>query len=141
MLNHITLMGRLARDPELRHTQSGTPVATFRMAVDRDFKDKNTGERATDWIDVVAWRGTGEFVSRYLAKGHLTVVEGRLQMRDWTDKEGNRRTTAEVVAENVYFCDSRRDGDGRSERPAQNSATPAPGEFAELDCSDDDMPF
>ena len=112
MLNHIVIMGRLARDPELRHTQSGTPVATFRMAVDRDFKDKNTGERATDWIDVVAWRGTGEFVSRYLAKGRLAVVEGRLQMREWTDKEGNRRTTAEVVADNVYFADSRRDGDG-----------------------------
>ena len=86
MLNHIVIMGRLARDPELRHTQSGTPVATFRLAVDRDFKDKNTGERATDWIDVVAWRGTGEFVSRYFAKGRMAVVEGRLQMRDWTDK-------------------------------------------------------
>ena len=81
MLNHIVIMGRLARDPELRHTQSGTPVATFRLAVDRDFKDKNTGERATDWIDVVAWRGTGEFVSRYFAKGRMAVVEGRLQMR------------------------------------------------------------
>ena len=112
MLNHIVIMGRLARDPELRHTQSGTPVATFRMAVDRDFKDKNTGERATDWIDVVAWRGTGEFVSRYLSKGRLAVVEGRLQMRDWTDKDGNRRTSAEVVADNVYFGDSKRDGDG-----------------------------
>ena len=110
MLNHIALMGRLARDPELRHTQSGTPVATFRLAVDRDFKDKNTGERATDWIDVVAWRGTGEFVSRYFAKGRMAVVEGRLQMRDWTDKDGNRRTSAEVVADNVYFADSRRDG-------------------------------
>ena len=104
MLNHIVIMGRLARDPELRHTQSGTPVATFRLAVDRDFKDKNTGERATDWIDVVAWRGTGEFVSRYFAKGRMAVVEGRLQMRDWTDKDGNRRTSAEVVADNVYFA-------------------------------------
>ena len=114
MLNHIVIMGRLARDPELRHTQTGTPVATFRLAVDRDFKDKNTGERATDWIDVVAWRGTGEFVSRYFAKGRMAVVEGRLQMRDWTDKDGNRRTSAEVVADNVYFADSRRDGDGGS---------------------------
>ena len=113
MLNHIVIMGRLARDPELRHTQSGTPVATFRLAVDRDFKDKNTGERATDWIDVVAWRGTGEFVSRYFSKGRMAVVEGRLQMRDWTDKDGNRRTSAEVVADNIYFGDSRRDGDER----------------------------
>ena len=112
MLNHIVIMGRLARDPELRHTQSGTPVASFRLAVDRDFKDKNTGERATDWIDVVAWRQTGEFVSRYFSKGRMAVVEGRLQIRDWTDKEGNRRTTAEVVADNVYFGDSKRDGDG-----------------------------
>ena len=114
MLNHIVIMGRLARDPELRHTQTGTPVASFRLAVDRDFKDKNTGERTTDWIDVVAWRGTGEFVSRYFSKGRMAVVEGRLQIREWTDKEGNRRTTAEVVADNVYFGDSKRDGDGGS---------------------------
>ena len=112
MLNHIVIMGRLARDPELRHTQTGTPVASFRLAVDRDFKDKNTGERTTDWIDVVAWRGTGEFVSRYFSKGRMAVVEGRLQIREWTDKEGNRRTTAEVVADNIYFGDSRRDTDG-----------------------------
>ncbi|MBD5084068.1 MAG: single-stranded DNA-binding protein [Clostridiales bacterium] len=112
MLNHIVIMGRLARDPELRHTQSGTPVASFTLAVDRDFKDKNTGERQTDWIDVVAWRGTGEFVSRYFSKGRMAVVEGRLQIRDWTDKEGNKRRSAEVVADSVYFGDSRRDGDG-----------------------------
>ena len=166
MLNHIVIMGRLARDPELRHTQTGTPVATFRMAVDRDFKDKNTGERATDWIDVVAWRGTGDFVSRYLAKGRLAVVEGRLQMREWTDKEGNRRTTAEVVADNVYFADSRRDGDGGGNygnnsyggapsyggsyggsRPAAPSAPadygiPSGGDqFAELADDDGDLPF
>lgn len=163
MLNHIVIMGRLARDPELRHTQSGTPVATFRMAVDRDFKDKNTGERATDWIDVVAWRGTGEFVSRYLAKGRLAVVEGRLQMREWTDKEGNRRTTAEVVADNVYFADSRRDGDGGdrggsygapgyggsygNSRPAAPAAPADYGipsgddQFAELADDDGDLPF
>ena len=112
MLNHIVIMGRLARDPELRRTQAGVPVASFRMAVDRDFRDKTTGERATDWIDVVAWRQTGEFVSRYFTKGRMAVVEGRLQIREWTDKEGNRRTSAEVVADNVYFGDSRRDGDG-----------------------------
>ena len=94
MLNKIFLMGRLARDPELRRTQSGTPVVSFRLAVDRDFKDKATGERSTDWIDVVAWRQTAEFVSRYFTKGRMAVVEGRLQMRDWTDKEGNKRTSA-----------------------------------------------
>ena len=114
MLNHIVIMGRLARDPELRHTQSGTPVASFRLAVDRDFKDKNTGERQTDWIDVVAWRSTGEFVSRYFTKGRMAVVDGRLQMREWTDRDGNKRVSAEVVADSVYFGDSRRDGDGGS---------------------------
>lgn len=111
MLNHIVIMGRLARDPELRHTQAGIPVASFTLAVDRDFKDKTTGERATDWIDVVAWRNTGEFVSRYFSKGRMAVVDGRLQIREWTDKEGNKRRSAEVVADNVYFGDSKRDGD------------------------------
>ena len=100
MLNRIIIMGRLARDPELRRTQNGTPVASFRLAVDRDFKDKATGERSTDWIDVVAWRATAEFVSRFFTKGRMAVVEGRLQMRDWTDKDGNKRVAAEVVAEN-----------------------------------------
>ena len=167
MLNHIVIMGRLARDPELRHTQVGTPVASFTLAVDRDFKDKNTGERATDWIDVVAWRGTGEFVSRYFSKGRMAVVEGRLQIRDWTDKEGNKRRSAEVVADNVYFGDSKRDGDssysgdrggsyggnygggygGQPSRPA----APAPAadygipsggdQFSELADDDGDLPF
>ena len=107
MLNHITVMGRLARDPELRHTQSGTPVASFTLAVDRDFKDKNTGERATDWIDCVAWRSTGEFVSKYFTKGRVVVVEGRLQIREWTDKDGNKRRSAEIVVSNAYFGDSK----------------------------------
>ena len=170
MLNHIVIMGRLARDPELRHTQSGTPVATFRLAVDRDFKDKNTGERQTDWIDVVAWRGTGEFVSRYFSRGRMAVVEGRLQMREWTDKEGNRRTTAEVVADSVYFGDSKRDGDGQGSysgnngygggsyggqggsygrpapppppAPAADYGIPSVGDqFAELADDDGDLPF
>ena len=109
MLNKIFLMGRLTRDPELRHTQSGVPVASFSLAVDRDFKDKQTGEKATDFIDIVAWRQTAEFVSRYFTKGRMAVVVGSLQLRDWTDKEGNRRRAAEVVADNVYFGDSRRD--------------------------------
>ncbi len=112
MLNRIIIMGRLARDPELRHTQSGSPVASFTLAVDRDFKDKQTGEKVTDWIDVVAWRQTGEFVSRYFSKGRMAVVEGRLQIRDWTDRGGNKRRSAEVVADNVYFGDSKKDGDG-----------------------------
>ena len=111
MLNRIILMGRLTRDPELRHTQTGTAVASFTLAVDRGFKDRNSGERATDFIDVVAWRQTGEFVSRYFTKGRMAVVEGRLQMRDWTDKEGNKRRSAEVVADNVYFGDSKRDAE------------------------------
>ena len=113
MLNHITVMGRLARDPELRHTQSGTPVASFRLAVDRDFKDKDTGERATDWIDCVAWRSTGEFVSKYFTKGRVAVVEGRLQIRNWTDKDGNKRSSAEIVVSNVYFGDAKKT-DGQS---------------------------
>lgn len=111
MLNRIILMGRLTRDPELRHTQTGTAVASFTLAVDRDFKDKNSGERATDFIDIVAWRQTGEFVSRYFTRGRMAVVEGRLQMRDWTDKDGNKRRSAEVVADNVYFGDSKRDAE------------------------------
>ena len=114
MLNHIVLMGRLTRDPELRYTQSQIPVASMRIAVDRDF---NRGdERQTDFIDVVAWRHTAEFVSKYFHKGSMMVVSGRLQMRDWTDRDGNKRTSAEVVADNVYFGESsRRDnGDGGS---------------------------
>lgn len=112
MLNRIILMGRLTRDPELRHTQTGTPVASFSLAVDRDFKDKSTGEKATDFIDVVAWRQTAEFVSRFFTKGRMAVVEGRLQIRDWTDKDGGKRRSAEVIADNVYFGDSKRDGEG-----------------------------
>ncbi len=109
MLNRIVLMGRLTRDPELRYTQSNTPIATFSLAVDRDFKSKGTGERETDFIDIVAWRQVGEFVSRYLKKGRMAVVEGRIQMRSWTDPDGNRRRSAEVVADHVYFGDSKRE--------------------------------
>lgn len=159
MLNRIILMGRLARDPELRHTQTGTSVASFRLAVDRDFKDRTTGEKATDWIDVVAWRQTAEFVSRYFTKGRLAVVEGRLQMRDWTDKDGNKRTSAEVVADNVYFGDSKRDAEAGGyaapggygapggyappAAPASGAyAPPAAGDqFAELSDDDGELPF
>lgn len=111
MLNKIIIMGRLTRDPELRHTQSGTAVASFSLAVDRDFKNQN-GEKETDFIDVVAWRNSAEFVSRYFAKGRMAVVEGRLQIRPWQDRDGNKRRSAEVVADNVYFGDSKKDGDG-----------------------------
>ena len=110
MLNHIVLMGRLVRDPELRRTQSGIAVASFRIAVDRDFGGRDGGEKQADFIDIVAWRGTAEFVSKYFAKGRMAVISGRLQMRDWTDKDGNKRTSAEVVADNVYFGESKRDG-------------------------------
>lgn len=145
MLNRIIIMGRLARDPELRRTQSGTAVASFTLAVDRDFKDKATGERSTDWIDVVAWRNTAEFVSRYFTKGRMAVVEGRLQVRDWTDKEGNKRRTAEIVAENVYFGDSKRDSDssyqgGYSSGGYQTTEQPN-NEFYELQDEDGDLPF
>ena len=114
MLNHITLMGRLVRDPELRRTGSGVAVASFRIAVDRDFAPKDGGERKADFIDCVAWRQTGEFISKYFTKGRMIVVDGRLEMRDWTDKDGNKRTSAEVVVDNAYFGDSKRDSDNGS---------------------------
>ena len=139
MLNHIALAGRLARDPELRHTQTGTAVASFSLAVDRDFKDKATGEKATDFIDVVAWRNTAEFVSRYFSKGRMAVVEGRLQIREWTDKEGNKRRTAEVVADNVYFGDSKREVDQSCAQQAENISQDSE-QFAEID-SDGPLPF
>ena len=114
MLNHITIMGRLTRDPELRRTGSGIAVASFTLAVDRDFSPRDGGERETDFIDCVAWRQTGEFVSKYFTKGSMIVVSGRLQIRNWNDKDGNKRRSAEVVADNCYFGDSKRDGDSGS---------------------------
>ena len=152
MLNRITLMGRLTRDPELRHTQTGTAVASFSLAVDRDFKDRNTGEKSTDFIDIVAWRQTAEFVSRYFTKGRMAVVEGRLQIRDWQDRDGNKRRSAEVVADNVYFGDSRRDNGGDNggsygggySAPAGGYAPAVGGGasgFAEIDEEDGDLPF
>ena len=114
MLNHITIMGRLTRDPELRRTGSGIAVASFTVAVDRDFGGRDGGEKETDFIDCVAWRQTGEFVSKYFTKGRMIVVSGRLQIRSWTDKDGNKRRTAEVVADNCYFGDSKREAEGGS---------------------------
>ena len=151
MLNRIILMGRLTRDPELRHTQSGTSVASFSLAVDRDFKSRDGGERATDFIDIVAWRSTAEFVVKYFTKGRMAVVEGRLQIRDWTDREGGKRRSAEVIADNVYFGDSKRDSNGDSGGSFARPAAPAPvdygipsgneDQFAELTDDDDDLPF
>ena len=114
MLNHITIMGRLTRDPELRRTGSGIAVASFTVAVDRDFSGRDGGERETDFIDCVAWRQTGEFVSKYFTKGRMAVVSGRLQIRNWTDKDGNKRRSAEVVADNCYFGESKRNSEGNA---------------------------
>ena len=148
MLNHITIMGRLTRDPELRRTGSGVAVASFTVAVDRDFGKNEAGEKETDFIDCVAWRQTGEFVSKYFTKGRMAVVSGRLQIRSWTDKDGNKRRTAEVVADNVYFGDSKRDGEGAgfSAAPAFGGysapAASAPAsDFAMLDDDDAQLPF
>lgn len=139
MLNQCNIMGRLTRDPELRRTQSGTPVATFSLAVDRDYANKETGERQADFIDVVAWRQTAEFVSKYFSKGRMAVVSGRLQMRQWTDDQGNKRTKLEIKANNVYFGDSKREG---SPDEAPDPAAPAaPADFAMLEDDDSELPF
>ena len=163
MLNHIVIMGRLTRDPELRYTQSQIPVATFSVAVDRDFGGRDGAERQTDFIDVVAWRSTGEFVSKYFTTGSMIVVSGRLQIRDWNDRDGNKRRSAEIVADNVYFGESKRSRDENA--PAQRtysapassgySAPAAPGyddgyrsfagsggsAFSELSDTDGQLPF
>ena len=152
MLNHIVIMGRLTRDPELRHTQAGTPVASFAVAVDRDYKNKETGKAETDFIDCVAWRSTGEFVSKYFAKGRMAVVEGRLQLRDWQDKEGNKRRSAEVLVSSAYFGDSKpKDGDsaGGKAKAGKDDDFQLPDDFGEgsdngfADLADDDgdLPF
>ena len=169
MLNHITIMGRLTRDPELRRTQSGVPVVSFSLAVDHDIPNKETGERGVDFIDIVAWRQTAEFVNKYFSKGRMAVVSGRLQIRSWTDNTGNKRRAAEVVADNVYFGDSKRDGDssgsynGSSYAGGNNGsyaggynnnrsyndnyaapaapAAPAPSDFAMLEDDDSELPF
>ena len=148
MLNKIILMGRLTRDPELRRTGTGTAVTSFSLAVDRDFKSQS-GEKETDFIDIVAWRSTAEFVSKYFTKGRMAVVEGRLQIRDWTDKDGGKRRSAEVVADNVYFGDSKRDGgdsSGYSAAPAYKNAAPSNfnaggSDFAEIGEEDGELPF
>ena len=161
MLNHITIMGRLTRDPELRSTQSGVSVTSFTVAVDRDFGGRDGGERQTDFIDCVAWRSTGEFVSKYFHKGSMIVVSGRLQSRKWQDRDGNNRTNWEVIADNVYFGESRRDSESNgsygsydsnrggydsnrgsgSYDSSPRSSAPAPSAFSELDDGDGELPF
>ena len=159
MLNHITLMGRLVRDPELRYTGSQVPVASFTLAVDRDFGGRDGAERQTDFIDIVAWRSTAEFVSKYFSKGSMAVVSGRLQIRDWTDRDNNKRRTAEVVAENVYFGESKRSReDGYQSAPRSSSrdsyqgnsyqggyqsfdSAPSAGAFSDLSDTDGELPF
>jgi single-strand DNA-binding protein len=159
MLNQIIIMGRLTRDPELRRTGSGTAVASFSVAVERDWPNKDTGEKEVDFINCVAWRQTGEFVSRYFTKGSMIVVSGRLQMRNWTDKDGNKRVSAEVVADNVYFGESKADREARdANQMAKYGAgygdfaplpprfnvggiKPAVVDFAMLDDDDTQLPF
>ena len=146
MLNHIVIMGRLTRDPELRRTGSGIAVASFTVAVDRDFSGKDGGEKETDFIDCVAWRQTGEFVSKYFTKGRMAVVSGRLQIRSWTDKDGNKRRSAEVVADNVYFGDSKKEASsgesygGNYGGYAQPASAPA-SDFAMIEDDDAQLPF
>lgn len=139
MLNHITIMGRLARDPELRRTNTGKAVASFRLAVDRDYAEKGA-ERETDFIDCVAWRGTAEFVDKYFGRGQMAVVSGRLQISDWEDQDGNKRRKAEVVADNVYFGEQKRDA-GVNGAPSYG-VKPAPAsDFAVLEGEDEGLPF
>ena len=140
MLNKVFIMGRLTRDPELRKTQSGTPVASFTLAVDRDYKEKSSGERQTDFIDVVAWRQIGEFAFKYFAKGRMAVVEGRLQIRGWTDKEGNKRRTAEVVADQIYFGDSKKETASEGNADERN-LPPAPEQDYREQDDDGELPF
>lgn len=139
MLNHITIMGRITKDIELRRTGTGVPVASFTLAVDRDFKEKN-GEKITDFIDCVAWRNTAEFVEKYFGKGKMAVVSGSLQIRSWKDKDGNNRRTAEVVADNVYFGDSKKEGEVPANKDFEIPASVVEG-FAMLTGSDEGLPF
>ena len=146
MLNHVTMMGRLCADPELRTTQNGVPVGSFRIAVERDFAGR-AEERETDFFDVTVWRGTAEFVSKYFTKGRMAVVEGRLQIRQYTDRDGNKRTAAEVVADNVYFGDSKKDDSGDGYRGgdcgsgASGAGAGEESKFEELADDDGDLPF
>ena len=141
MLNKIVLMGRLTRDPELRQTQSGNSVVSFTLACDRDFAAQGA-EKETDFVDIVAWRGTAEFVSKYFSKGRMAVVEGRLQIRDWTDKDGNKRRSAEVIVNSIYFGDSKKDGDSSTGnyRAAGAPVDVSASDFTDVE-DDGELPF
>ena len=145
MLNQIAIQGRLVRDPELRRTASGKAVTSFTLACDRDLKNQQTGEQEVDFIECVAWGGTAEMVEKYFHKGQMAVATGRLQLRDWTDKNGQKRRQAEILVSNVYFCGSKESGtqassgaDNGYSTPAYQAPAPA-ANFAELE--DDDLPF
>ena len=141
MLNKIIIMGRLTRDPELRRTGSGTAVTSFSLACDRDFKSQS-GDKETDFIEVVAWKNTAEFVSKYFSKGRMALVDGRLQIRDWTDKAGNKRTTVEVVADNVYFADSKRSESNDNQKENFNALSGrVSDDFAPISEEDGEIPF
>ena len=141
MLNKVVIMGRFTKDPELRRTGSGTAVTSFSLACDRDFKSQS-GEKETDFIEVVAWKNTAEFVSKYFGKGRMAVVDGRLQIRDWTDKDGNKRTTAEVVADNVYFADSKRSESNDNQKENFNALSGRlSDDFVPISEEDGETPF
>lgn len=142
MLNRIAIQGRLVRDPELRRTDSGTAVASFTLAVDRDFADKSSGKKEVDFIDCVAWRHTGEFVSKYFTKGSMAVVSGRLQIRNWTDKDGNKRRNAEIISDSVYFCGSKDSGGNHTDgnNPVDSYSAGADN-FETIDDPDGMLPF
>lgn len=147
MLNSISIMGRLSSDPQLRRTASGKAVASFSVACERDFKNQQTGEKEVDFIECVAWGGTAEMVEKYFHKGQMAVATGRLQLRDWTDKNGQKRRTAEILVNSVYFCGSKESGTQASSGAdngysAQAYQAPAPAaNFAELDGADEQLPF
>ena len=139
MLNHITLMGRLTHTPELKHTASGTAYVNCSLAVERDFKDKQSGEKVTDFIDILAWSHTAEFICNYFAKGRMMVVSGRIQTDSYTDKNGNKRKSVKVVADNIYFGDSKRNGDSTAEsRPSDNAYA---ADYNAITEDDDKLPF
>lgn len=139
MLNNITIMGRMTRDPEIRRTQSGTAVASFTIACERDFS--NNGEKETDFIDCVAWKNTADFIGKYFTKGSMIVINGRLQSRSWTDKDGRNRKTVEILANSVYFGESKKSAE-TSGRPDSAPAYPAPAsDFAMIDDEDSELPF
>ena len=147
MLNQISVQGRIVRDPELRRTASGKAVTSFTLVCDRDFKNQQTGEKEVDFIECVAWGGTAEMVEKYFHKGQMAVATGRLQLRDWTDKNGQKRRTAEILVNSIYFCGSKESGtqassgaDNGYSAPAYQAPAPA-ANFAELDGEDEQLPF